>query len=267
MLVVKEGKTKYSILISSEASESIKLASEELQRLILQCTGVKLCITTLAERPYISIGETVEFKKLGVVLDAQELNDDGFKILFREGNIFLCGAKERGTVYATNDFAERYLGVRFLTADEAYIPFIDNLVIEEKVIKEIPSFASRCFFAYEVKRNPRFASQMRLISQYTNNEIAEQYGGGFLRDWNSYEMHAMQAILPKEKYYASHPEWYASDRPRAWLCLTNGLTDDDEDANDPESCLSEFTNNVLTQIRENPTKKYFMLPCGILFIN
>ena len=147
MLLVKEGKTEYSILISSDSSESIKLAAEGLQGLILQCTGAKLCITNVAKAPYISIGETSEFEKLGVTLDAKELNDDGFKILFRDGNIFLCGAKERGTVYAANDFAERYLGVRFLTADEAYTPFTDSLQIEEKDVTEIPSFASRCFFS------------------------------------------------------------------------------------------------------------------------
>ena len=259
MLFVKEGKTEYSILISSDASESLILSAKTLQEFILRCCGVEIPITTSAKPPYISIGQTPAFQALGVMVGEKELKDDGFKILFREGNIYLCGAKDRGTVYAANDFAERYLGVRFLTAEEQYFPYTDSLEIEEKDVTEIPSFASRVFFAYEVKRNPRFASQMRLISQYADNEQAQKYGGGFLRDWNSYEMHAMQAILPKSKYYESHPEWYASNKARAWLCLTNGLTDDDEDANEPESCLSEFTNNVITQIQQNPTKKYFML--------
>ena len=259
MIMVKEGKTKYSILIPSNSSVSITISAEALQEIILRCCGVKMPITTKAQSPYISIGQTSALKKLGVTVNKKELNDDGFKILFRKGDIYLCGATERGTVYATNDFAERYLGVRFLTADEIYTPNTPNVKIEEKDVIEIPSFSSRAFFAYEVKRNPRFASQTRLISQYTNEEQAQCYGGGFLRDWNSNEMHAMQAILSKSKYYDKHPEWYASDRPRAWLCLTNGLTDNDEDANDPESCLSEFTNNVLKQIEENPTKKYFML--------
>ena len=259
MIVAKEGKTQYSILIPSNAAESIVLSAETLQEFVFRCCNVKMPITTKVCSPYISIGKTSEFEKIGVRVGEKELNDDGFKILFREGNIFLCGAKERATMYAVNDFLERYLGVRFLTADEAYTPFMESLEVEEKDVVEIPSFPARTFFAYEVKRNPRFASQMRLVSQYANEEQTNQYGGGFLRDWNSYEMHAMQAILPKSEYYEKHPEWYASDRPRAWLCLTNGLTDDDEDANDPESCLSEFTNNVLKQIQDNPTKKYFML--------
>ena len=259
MVVVKEGKTQYSIVIPSNASESIVLSAETLQELIFRCCGVNMPIATKAQSPYISIDKTQEFERLGVTLNAKELNDDGFKILFREGNIYLCGAKERATVYAVNDFAERYLGVRFLTAEETCVPHISCLEIEEMDVVEIPSFPSRTFFAYEVKRNPRFASQMRFVSQYADEEQAKKYGGGFLRDWNSYEMHAMQAILPKSRYYDKHPEWYASDRPRAWLCLTNGLTDDEEDANDPESCLSEFTNNVLKQIQDNPTKKYFML--------
>ena len=259
MIVVKEGETKYSILISSDATESIAVSAKALQTMLLRCCGVKMAITMNARSPYISIGKTSKFNKLGISLGEKELNDDGFKILFREGNIYLCGAKERGTVYAVNDFMERYLGVRFLTADEIYTPNISTLEILERDVIEIPSFSSRAFFAYEVKRNPRFASQMRLVSQYADEEDAKKYGGGFLRDWNSYEMHAMQVMLPKSKYYDKHPEWYASDRPRAWLCLTNGLTDDDEDSNNPESCLSEFTSNLLKQIEENPTKKYFML--------
>ena len=271
MVFVKDGKTEYSILISQHATESIQLSAQTLQEWILRCCGVQLPITTSATPPYLSIGKTSEFEKLGVSVKERELNDDGFKILFRDKNIYLCGAKERGTVYAVNDFAERYLGVRFLTAEDTYTPYTDFLELDEKDVTEIPTFASRSFFAYEIKRNPKFASQMRLVSQYTDDEQAKKYGGGFLRDWNSYEMHAMQAILPKAKYYDAHPEWYASDKPRAWLCLTNGLTDDDEDANEPESCLSQFANNVLTQIKENPTKKYFMLghedSCGATYCN
>ena len=77
-------------------------------------------------------------------------------------------------MYAVNDFAERCLGVRFLTADETYTPFVERLEAEEKDVIEIPSFPARTFFAYEVKRNPRFASQMRLVSQYADEEEGEK---------------------------------------------------------------------------------------------
>lgn len=257
MLFVKDGKTEYSILIAKDASESIMLSAQSLQDLIKRCTGADLEICTEAKPPFVSIGETTEFQKLGVVLDANSLRDDGFKILFREGNIFLCGAKERATVYASYEFAERYLGVRFLTATEDYTPFSARVEIPEEDVTEIPDFDMRCFYTLNVK-NPRLQSRMRLVSQYTPAG-SEKYGGGFLRDWNGYEMHAMLKYLPKSKYYETHPEWYAGTMGRSWLCLTNGLTDEDEDDFNPESCLSAFTNNLIEDIKAHPTQKYIMI--------
>ena len=130
-------------------------------------------------------------------------------------------------MYATYEFAERYLGVRFLTAQEEYTPFSERVEIVQEDVTEIPDFDIRCYYTGNVK-DPRFQSRLRLVSQYTPAGT-EKYGGGFLRDWNGYEMHAMLALLPKEKYYEQHPEWYAGTMARSWLCLTNGLTDDDED--------------------------------------
>ncbi len=257
MLFINNGKTEHSILIAKDASESIKLSAESLQDLIKRCTGANLEICTEAKPPFISIGETVEFNKLGVVLDAESLRDDGFKILFKDDNIFLCGAKERATVYATYEFAERYLGVRFLTAQEEYTPFSERVEIVQEDVTEIPDFDIRCYYTGNVK-DPRFQSRLRLVSQYTPAGT-EKYGGGFLRDWNGYEMHAMLKYLPKSKYYETHPEWYAGTMERSWLCLTNGITDDDEDDGNPESCLSEFVRNLIEDIKAHPTQKYIMI--------
>jgi len=269
MLLIHENKTDYHILIDKNAPESIRVSALSLQALLKNCTGAEPEICTERKSPFISVGNTEEFRITGITADAAELNDDGFKIVFRDGNIYLCGATERGTVYAVYDFAERYLGVRFLTAEETITPHADTVEIAETDITEIPDFPSRSYFSWEIRRTPRFAAELRLITPLVSDEEWKKYGGGFLRDWNGNDMHAMEKILPKAKYYSLHPEWYAGDRPRDWLCLTNGLTDTDEDAHDPESCLSEFTNNVIASIQANPDAKYIMLghedSCGDVY--
>ena len=272
MFFIKNSRTEYHILIGENASESIRLSAESLQDLIKRCTGTDIPISTVPHEPYISVGNTEEFKKTGVTVSDRELPGDGFKIVFRRGNIYLCGSTERGTVYAANDFAERFMGVRFLSVDETYTPFSDTLEMEEKDITEIPDFPSRSFFSWEVRRSPRFAANLRLITPLgCEREEAKKYGDGFLRDWNGNDMHAMGNILPKAKYYEKHPEWYNNNtgRPRTWFCLTNGLTDEDEDANDPDSCLATFANNVIEIIRNSPGAKYIMLghedSCGDVY--
>ena len=67
MFFVKDSKTEYSILIEKDASESIALSAQSLQDLIKRCTGADLEIRTVAKPPFISIGETEEFQKLGIV--------------------------------------------------------------------------------------------------------------------------------------------------------------------------------------------------------
>lgn len=259
MDLINNGKTRHSVLIEENAPESIIIAAGNLSDLIEKSTGVKLWIKTSCKAPFISIGKTQAEKELGINVNADELNDDGFKILFRNGNIYLIGATERSLVYAANDFAERYLGVRFLTADETYIPKHARVIIEEKDVVSIPDFKSRGYFAYGIKRSPSFASRMRLVSQYADDAEAQKYGGGFLRDWNSYEMHSMLSVMPREKYYSKHKEWYSSDKPRAWLCLTNGLTDEDKDDGNPESLISEISRNIIEKLKARPEIKYFML--------
>lgn len=259
MIIVKDAKTEFSILVAENCSESIMIAANALSGYFEQCVGVGLPIVHTAAKPFISIGCTDEFYALGEEMDEKSLNTDGFKILFRDGNIFLCAAAERGVVYAVNDFAERYMGVRFLSVGETVCPSKEMVEVEEKDVVEVPTFASRSYFAYSVKRSAEFSSKMRFVGLYTNDTIAQRYGGGFLSEWSRFDMHSMQIFLPRDLYYESHPEWYAENKSRAWLCLTNGLTDDDQDDGNSESLLSVISENIIQDMIAHPKQKYFML--------
>ena len=169
-MLIFDNKMKYSILIPKKCAESIRLAAETLNEYFKQCLGLELNISEVPNPPFISIGQTDELKNLCVVFDEKELKSDGFKILFKNKNIYLCGALDRATVYAVNDFAERYMGVRFLSPDSTVYPKSEKLEIDEKDVVEIPSFQSRCLYFYNVKVNPLFASKMSLVSSYANVE-------------------------------------------------------------------------------------------------
>lgn len=257
--IIEKGNTIYNILIAEDAPESLRVASHFLQIMIKHCTTVQMGITVTESAPFISIGQTKAYKRLGHTGDKKELSGDAFKILFQEGNIYLYGATERGTVYAVNDFLERYFGVRFLTAQETYAPKNTNIGIDARNVIEIPSFKSRCFYASNISKDAKFASKMRMVAPFMNQASTAIFGGGFEDEWNTSWMHTMQEYMPRKKYYKNHPEWYASDNDRAWLCLTNGLTNNGEDTYDAESCLSVMTDILLKEIQDKPTRKYFML--------
>ena len=259
MVLIKDGQTEYTVLLPEESIESDCIAAETLQKYVKLCTGAELSISFQPTAKFISIGNTKAYRNLGVDLSQKELNGDGFKIIFQDGNIYLCALSNRGVVYAVYEFLERYLGVRFLTESDEILPYNDIVEIEEKDVVEIPSFSSRSYYAEAIICNAEFASKMRLVAPYSNKEKTDKYGGGFLSDWCFNEMHSMQTFMPADKYYEKHPEWYASNKRRAWLCLTNGLTDDDEDDRNPSSLLSTMVEQVILELTLHPTQKYVMI--------
>ena len=51
-----------------------------------------------------------------------DLGNEGLRLKLSSENIFITGGKPRGTLYGVYEFAEKYLGIRFLTFDDTYIP-------------------------------------------------------------------------------------------------------------------------------------------------
>ena len=127
ILLVRNGKTRHTILLASSAPESVRTAAADLRMYVEKVTGTSPGIVTSDEipaGPFISLGSTSASADAG--LDAAGIHNDGFRIVTRENNIFILGPDtpdgqvnskggvSRGTSNGVYTFIEEYLGVRWL---------------------------------------------------------------------------------------------------------------------------------------------------------
>jgi len=123
--LVKEGKPAFVIYLDAKAPKSVKLAAEELQRVVAVATGAKLPIADAPASPMICLGDNEASRKAGFSSDA--IPDEGFRIATQGGNLFILGkdwgdddkkwirCDSTGTLFGVYEFLERVLGVRWLS--------------------------------------------------------------------------------------------------------------------------------------------------------
>ena len=115
---VKNGEAEFSILLPENPPKVILTAAEELQTFCKQSTGVSLTVSNEMKTGvrYVSIGRTTLLARVGLKTDYEKLNGDGFVIKTVGGNVILDAKTGRGFLYATYEFIEKVLGVRFFSA-------------------------------------------------------------------------------------------------------------------------------------------------------
>ena len=261
-IIARNGSAYYSILIPDDHDEAIEFAATEMSYFINEITDVNVDI--IEETDYngsdkvISIGET-ELSS-DIVADADALNNDGFILKTVGDNIFIKGAYPRATIYGVYDFIERMMGVKFIAEDYTYVPKAQEVYSYSLDITEVPAFATRSYFAQNVMYNGLYAVRMRMVAPFDTN--LPQYGGGFLSEWNTNQMHSMFELLPPSVYYEDHPEWYtmSSATDKGQVCFTNGVTDDGKIDNTMEtSVIKETISNIKAILLANENIKYVMV--------
>lgn len=262
--LVEDGKSDYKIVVPAAASECETYAASQMQYYVKQSTGAELPIVkddtgvTLGQ-PLLSVGDT----KLAESLEAKALNTDGFRIKTESETVLIKGEIDRGTLYGVYDFLEKFLGVRFLTADYEYVPEHEDVALYEMDITEIPDIRIRSHYVLENDRDPAFNAKRRMQSMVTPRGSADKYGGGFRDEWTS-DMHAYAAIANKNTYGEAHPEWYTKMGYDSHVAgsgwnweLSNGLTDEGTiDESMETSLLKTVIENVKQMLIEQPTAKY-----------
>jgi hypothetical protein len=154
----------------------------------------------------------VDFAALG----AEEL------IIQAKGDyLLLAGGRPRGTLYAVSRFLQDQCQVRWWTPWASRVPQNPDLRVGGLNLRAKPAFEYREPFWYPAMNNPEWAVRNRANGQSSN--IPQDLGGcirykGFV--------HTFFPLVPPEKYFAEHPEWYSLIKTnrthhQAQLCLTN----------------------------------------------
>ncbi|MGQ9732298.1 MAG: DUF4838 domain-containing protein [Candidatus Zipacnadales bacterium] len=243
LTLARNGKTDYVIALCSDAIPAEETAARELSEHLKLVTGAEFVIqqesAVRQEQPQIIVGPGQHFRAAFPEIVPERIGADGILLRTQDNRLYLAGDRPRGTLYAVYTFLEDVVGVRWWTATESFIPQKPTLEIPELKIAYAPKLISREAF-YRGAFDGQFAPKLKLNGHFAR--IPEEYGGHLsILGW----CHTFYQLLPPDKYFAAHPEWYSEiDGVRrhegAQLCLTN------------DEMRAELTQVALQWLRENP---------------
>src|SRR5580700_6828990 len=78
--LVENGKSKYSIVIAPDASQSERRAAEELQKFLEQMSGARLPITAKPQRRMVLVGKSPALEELNLRIPFADLGPEGFAL-------------------------------------------------------------------------------------------------------------------------------------------------------------------------------------------
>lgn len=226
--------SNYKIVVAQGASQSERTAAEELQQYIKEISGIILPITDVPSDHMIHVGWTSETQE-----PKPEDSYQGFRYFTDNGNLYIYGGKELGTLYGVFAFLENELGVRWYTSDFTKIPKRKSYVLKKLNHSEEPRFTQRLDFYHTALADAVWCAHNKLNEQYTPHQ--NTYGGTTA----CYGIHTLFNLVPPEKHFASHPEYYSlrdgkRQHQAGQLCLSN-----------PEVARIA-SQNLITVIRNNP---------------
>ena len=225
IVLAENGKSAYQIVVADDASPSTKHAAEELQTFLEQMTGAKLPITSHKEPAgprEILLGDNAHFQALQTGIDITALGKEGYVIRTVGDHLVIAGGPVRGALYGVYGLLEDHLGCRWFTPDCSRIPRTPRLVLGAIDDRRIPALEYRephladCFDADWCARNRMNSSSSPLDAKRGGKVM---FGRGFF-------VHTFQGLVPPEKYFAEHPEYFAMVdgqrlKDRTQLCCTN----------------------------------------------
>lgn len=219
--IFSNGKTSYKIALCDGYSASEQTAATELAYYVQKAGEASLPIVRGAtpEGKTIYIGFD---NKVAHALSASmpDNDDDGYSWITKNGTLFIFGGKDRGTMYGVFQFLEKYLGIEWYTKDFTKIPARKQLALPQVNHHASPAFNQRNLFYYNSRTNPLWSAH-NLLNSTLGLTSANKYGGQL--GYNG--VHTMGTMVPADKYFSTHPEYYALRNGRrikdGQLCLSN----------------------------------------------
>jgi len=250
VVIVRDGRPTVRIVLPEKPSKTVLFAAGELQRYIESISGAKVPIA-----PEIKPGNGLEMH-VGPTSTARNLMPgriagapEGIFVRVDPARVILCGGSDRGTLYAVYRFLEQCLGCRWLAPDVEHIPRRTTLTVQSLSIAEVPAFDLRLFVA-RIPNLRAWGMKIGMNGFYTRDDVAVT-GGGYYLPKEVSGCHAYSRIIPSEKYFESHPEWFPLIEGKRVPTTPHG----------PQLCLTapgladEFARNVVRLFDDDPDLK------------
>ena len=202
--LVKNGRSDFEVYVNASASPSVPAYADTLCRYLREISGARLTVVHKRNKD----GHQIVFE-IGASEDpdlkTQTLGRDGFRIKTGRRSLFLTADTELGLQHAVYTLLETYLGCRRFTPVVTIIPKRTTVVLPDIDDLQVPPITFRMQDYYE----PSYAAWHKLSSR---------------GDWGLF-VHTFRALVPPEKYFDSHPEYFTELKgnrvPGGQLCLAN----------------------------------------------
>lgn len=235
LVIVSEGKCHYSIWI--ENTEALN-AAEILQNYVDSISGQKINIANKTK----SVGKNIEFRNIAEN-DKNIIKPDGFRFATSGTDLKIIATNANGYCNAVYYLLEHGPGCRFYAPAAKLIPRKSVLKIpaENKIINPV--------FDFRINYNGSafdkdFACWHGLHNKPQRNdsphfEISDNWGM-----W----VHTMHKLLPPEKYFKTHPEYFA---------LRNGVRIPDQVCLSNPEVIQLVTKALRQEMKKQPHAKYW----------
>ena len=288
-ILAERGKpAECAIVVAGDAGECVQYAAQELRHFVRETTGVELPIVAVATAVATEVegqrskvegqamgGPDAELPRKAIVLERLEGLEsldalenrgnltlrgggpDAFRLHVEGERLRIAGGGGRGVLYGVYEVLERFAGCRWYSSWHSRIPTLGRIALPGDLDEtQSPAFEMREPFWYDVRRHPEFEARLR-ANGHKWGGIAAKYGGDDFRFGGGLaSSHTFDVLLPPDKYFAKHPEYYCmvdgertlhgSRRWGGWQpCLSN------------PDVLRIVTSNLLERMRKDPGARFY----------
>jgi hypothetical protein len=210
------GPLSHAIVIPTQATPQERHAAEDLQYHLELITGRVLPLLTddeVKDEIPLVVGRSQLLKKLGVDIDFDALGLEGIAIETKGPALVLAGNK-RGVLYAVYTFLEDTLGCRWFTPPSppseggakggcATWPQEGRIKVGPISRRYVPPLEYRAT-DYPNSRDADWAVRNKVNG--TQTALDEERGGKIAY---AYFVHTFNALIPPERYFDEHPDWFS----------------------------------------------------------
>jgi hypothetical protein len=228
LTLVRDGRPVYSIALPANASPVEKGAAADLQHWVKEITGATLPISDTSDQADV----------IRITTDSS-FEPEEYRIAADGHSLTLTGAPGRGVMDAVYALLEEDIGCRWYTKTDTRVPHTSTLTVAAVPRTYAPQLKLRDPFFF-VSFDADWSLHNR--TNAPDAHVPEEQGGRI--DYGGLFVHTQHALLPPEKYFKDHPEYYQMNpdgkRVPQQLCTTNAAV------------RKLVTQAVLDTLRKNP---------------
>ncbi|HEY3411460.1 MAG TPA: DUF4838 domain-containing protein [Armatimonadota bacterium] len=241
--IVKDGVPAAYIALPSDRTPSMRLGAEEIQRFIHEISGATVTIIDGNVPGDPKEQESLRRSASIIVYADSKLGEEEFRIRTERNSIVISGGGKRGALYGCYALLEEVLGVRWYNTRVTKVPKAATITVPTLNIRQKPAFEYRepfwteAFDASWAARNRTNGNSQRLTDAQGGRMVYYPF------------VHTFSQLVPPDKYFAGHPEYFSmiggkrvADKQ---LCLTN------------PDVLKIAVEQVKTWVREHPEATIF----------